>query len=100
LGSYKMIITKNEKDFLSYTYLEMLGDDTQLFKYHHRKRLDDYFGSDYSNRKVRLTYRLIDCLYVIIRSHSAPDVVQDKIYLNEKQFDDLANKIKKYLDVN
>jgi len=95
-----MIITKNEKDFLSSVYTEMQGDDTQLFKYHHRKRLNLYFGSDYSNRKVRLTFRLINCLYVIIRSHSAPDIVHDEIYLDQKQFDDLANKLKKYLDVN
>ena len=95
-----MIITKNEKDFLSLTYADMQGNDTQPFKYCHRKRLDSYFCSDYSDRKVRLTYRLIDCLYFIIQSASATDIVNDEIYLNQKQFDDLANKIKKYLDVN
>ena len=95
-----MIITKNEKDFLSLVYLDMQGNDTQPFKYHHRKRLDDYFISHLIGKKIRLTYRLIDCLYFIIQSASATDIAHEGTYLNSKQFNDLANKIKKYLDVN
>jgi hypothetical protein len=95
-----MIITKNEKDFLDLVYLDMQGNDTQPFKYHHKKRLDDYFISHLTGKKIRLTYRLIDCLYFIIQSASATDIAHEGAYLNEKQFDDLANKIKKYLDVN
>mgnify|MGYP003122097893 CR=1 FL=1 len=96
-----MKITKQEYNFLSYVYLDMCGDDEiTFFKYHHRKRLDDYFISHLTKKKIRMSYTLVKLLSLIITSPSSTDAITNEIYLNSQQFNDLSNKLKNYLGIS
>ncbi len=95
-----MKITKQEYNFLSYVYLDMCGDDEIFFKFHHRKRLDDYFISHLTKKKIRMSYTLVKLLSLIISSPSSTDAITNEVYLNSEEVKHLGKKLKKYLGIN
>ena len=96
-----MNIKENEYNFLSNVYLDMCGEDDMMnLEYHHRKRLDDYFISHLTNKKIRMSNRLATLLFFIVSSENADVAVENKTYLNNKQHQDLTDKLKNYLGVS
>ena len=95
-----MKITKQEYNFLSYVYLDMCGDDGIFFKYHHRKRLDDYFISHLTKKKIRMSYTLVKLLSLIISSPSSTDAITNEVYLNSEEVKHLGMKLEKYLGIS
>ena len=96
-----MKITQEEYNFLSYVYLDMCGDDEiTFFKYHHKKRLDDYFISHLTKKKIRMSYTLVKLLSLIISSPSSTDAITNEVYLNSEEVKHLGKKLEKYLGIS
>ena len=100
MGGQTMNINENEYKFLSLVYTDMCGDDETYFKYRFRKRLDDYFISHLTKKKIRMSYRLVDLLLYILKSESAEDAITNELYLNQEQVEHLGKKLEKYLGIS
>jgi len=96
-----MNINENEYKFLSYVYTDMCGDDeTTFFKYSFRKRLDDYFISHLTKKKIRMSHRLVKLLLYILKSASSADAITNELYLNLEEVKHLGKKLEKYLGIS
>ena len=96
-----MKIKENEYNFLSIVYLDMCGEDDMMnLEYNYRKRLDDYFISHLTKKKIRMSNRLATLLFFIVSSENAGAAVENKTYLNNKQHQELTDKLKNYLGIS
>ena len=101
MGGQTMNINENEYKFLSYVYTDICGDDeTNFFKYRFRKRLDDYFISHLTKKKIRMSNRLVHLLLYILKSESATDAITNEFYLNSEEVEHLGKKLEKYLGIS
>lgn len=94
-----MKITEKEKDFLNGVYNNTVIDEDHGFSSSEIKRLDSFFISHLTKKKIRFTNNLIINFYLLIQLPVVADM-KDNGDISDAELTILINKFENYLGIN
>ena len=94
-----MKITEKEKYFLACVYNDVIQDGDHGLVRYELKRLDNYFISHLTKKKVRMTWNLVCNLYTLLGQSVVGDMMMNGD-ITDQEFSNLENKFKNFLHIN